>query len=119
VKLLLDVHHSPRVAERLRASGHDVIAAADVSELAVLSDDELLRNATADDRAVVTENTRDFDHIVRSWATTGEHHAGVIFTSPRKFHRGSAGYPETLVVALRTFLATPPAAGLDWVHWLQ
>ena len=56
VKLLLDVHHSPRVAERVRAGGRDVIAAADVPELAVMSDEELLRSATADGRAVVTEN---------------------------------------------------------------
>jgi uncharacterized protein DUF5615 len=119
VKLLLDVHHSPRAAERLVSNGHDVIAAADVSELAILSDEELLRSAAADDRAVVTENARDFDRIVRSWVATGEHHSGVIFTSPRRFHRGSIAYPESLILALTTFLATPPVDGSDWVHWLQ
>jgi hypothetical protein len=119
VKLVLDVHHSPQAAERLRSHGHDVMAAADVPELATLSDEELLRNATANDRAVVTENVKDFDRIVRSWVATGEHHAGVIFTSPRKFHRGNIAYPETLVVALTNLLATPPEAGMDWVHWLQ
>jgi uncharacterized protein DUF5615 len=119
VKLLLDVHHSPRVATRLRESGHDVIAAAGAPELAILSDEELLRSATADGRTVATENAKDFDRIVRSWMATGEHHAGVVFTSPRRFHRGSAGYPESLIIALSSCLAAPPVAGLDWVHWLR
>ena len=69
--------------------------------------------------AVVTENAKDFDRIVRSWVPTGEHHAGVIFPSPRRFHRGSNGYPENLIVALTRFLATPPVAEHDWVHWLE
>ena len=119
VKLLLDVHHSRIGAERLRAAGHDVNAAAGDPELAALPDEELLRKAAADSRAVVTENAKDFDRIVRSWVATGEHHAGVIFTSPRRFHRGSSGYPENLIVALTRFLATPPATELDWVHWLE
>ena len=119
VKLLLDVHHSRIAAERLRADDYDVQAAADVPELAALPDEELLRQASADDRAVVTENAKDFDRIVRSWVATGEHHAGVIFTSPRRFHRGSTSYPENLIVALTRFLATPPVAELDWVHRLE
>ena len=119
VKLILDVHHSRVAAERLRADGYDAQAAADFPELAPLPDEELLRQASADGRAVVTENAKDFDRIVRAWVATGEHHAGVIFTSPRRFHRGSAGYPENLIVALTRFLATPPVAELDWVHWLE
>jgi hypothetical protein len=66
---------------------------------------------------VVIENAKDFDRIVRAWTATGEHHAGVIFTSPRRIHRGSAGYPENLIVALTRFLATPRVAELDWVRW--
>jgi hypothetical protein len=119
VKLLLDVHHSRVAAERLRTSGYDVQAAFDDPELAVLADEELLRRASAEERAVVTENAKDFDRIVRSWVATGERHAGVIFTSPRRFHRGSNGYPESLIVALTRFLATPPEAEHDWVHWLE
>lgn len=119
VKLLLDVHHSRMAAERLREGGHDVQAAGDHPELAALPDEELLRRASSDGRAVVTENAKDFDRIVRSWVATGEHHAGVIFTSPRRFHRGSTGYPESVIVALTRFLATPPVTELDWVHWLE
>jgi len=70
-------------------AGSDIIAAEDPT-LASIPDEELLRAATRANRAVVTENARDFDRIVRSWAATGEHHAGVVCTSPRRFHRGSA-----------------------------
>jgi len=48
LKLLLDVHHSRLVAERLRLSGHDVVAAAEDAVLSMLTDEELLRAATRD-----------------------------------------------------------------------
>ncbi len=119
MKLLLDVHHSRLAAERLRVTGHDVVAAADLSELATLADDELLRNATAEERALVTENVKDFDRILRAWVASGEQHAGLIFTSPRRFHRGSSSYPEDLVVALTHLLESPPDDQKNWVRWLQ
>lgn len=118
MRLVLDVHHSRRAAEALRAAGHDVLAAADDPTLAALPDDELLTWAAGDGRAVVTENARDFDRIARAWAAAGQHHAGVVFTSPRRFHRGRSGYPADLVRALVALLAQPPADGCDWVHWL-
>jgi hypothetical protein len=72
-----------------------------------------------DRRALVTENARDFDRIVRAWAGRGDHHAGVVFTSPRRYHRGSAAYPGNLITALRNLLlAEPPAEQTDWVRWL-
>lgn len=118
MRLLLDVHHSPRAARRLREQGHDVIAAAGDPVLAGLDDEELLRAATRDGRAVVTENARDFDRIVREWSARGEHHFGVVFTSPRRYHRGSKAYPANLVRDLADLSGRPPAPEADWVHWL-
>lgn len=118
MRLLLDVHHSRVAAERLRQDGCDVLAAADDSRMRVMADDDLLRAATADQRALVTENIKDFDRIIRAWASTGEHHAGVLFTSPRRFHRGNLAYPENLVVALRQFLSDFSPEDADWVYWL-
>lgn len=118
MRLLLDTHHSRLAAERLRADNHDVVAAADDPGLASLPDEELLRAASRAGRAVVTENARDFDRIVRSWAAASEHHVGVVFTSPRRYHRGSRAYPANLVDSLRALLADPPQADRDWVHWL-
>jgi hypothetical protein len=118
VKLLLDTHHSRVAAERLRAGGHDVVAASDDPALAGLPDEELLRFASRCAQAVVTENARDFDRIVRAWAVTGEHHAGVVLTSPHRYHRGSSSYPANLVTALAVVLGDPPNVGGDWVYWL-
>ncbi|MHB8466079.1 MAG: DUF5615 family PIN-like protein [Acidimicrobiales bacterium] len=119
MRLLLDVHHSRRAAERLRAEGHDVTAAADDPDLAEEDDDELLRAATRAGRAVVTEDVKDFTRIVRAFADTNEHHVGVVLTSARRFHRGGAAYPENLIVALRALLSDPPSSEGDWVHWLS
>ena len=118
MKLLLDVHHSPAVAERLQLDDHDVLAAADDPALATMPDEDLLRAAAQQGRALVTENARDFDPIVRAWAAAGEHHAGVVFTSPRRYHRGSRSYPRNLVEALRRLLDDPDLPTRDWIHWL-
>jgi hypothetical protein len=116
MKLLLDVHHSPRAAERLREQGREAIAAA-ADPLARLADEDLLRFASGDGRTLVTE-VKDFARIVHAWSASGEHHAGILFTSPRRFHRGSLAYPENLVVAIERFLGEPAPAGEGWVHWL-
>jgi hypothetical protein len=119
VRLLLDVHHSPHAAEQLRDHGHDVIAANTDPALAGLDDEDLLRAASRDGRCLVTENVRDFDRIVRAWVASDEHHEGVVFTSPRRFHRGAKSYPANLVRALPTLLEDPPESARDWVHWLE
>ena len=120
VKLLLDVHHSRVAAERLRGGVATTYRRPQNFPRWPLSRTKSsCARPSAAGRAVVTENAKDFDRIVRSWVATGEHHAGVIFTSPRRFHRGSTSYPENLLVALTRFLATPPVAELDWVHWLR
>jgi hypothetical protein len=118
LKILLDTHHSRIAAEQLRAGAQDVVAASEDPVLATLPDDELLRSASRAGRALVTENARDFDRIVRAWAVTGDHHAGVIFTSPRRYHRGASAYPANLVAAVATLLANPPGVESDWVYWL-
>lgn len=120
MRLLLDAHHSRHAAERLRRLGHDVIAASDDVALAALPDEDLLRDATSDRRTLVTENVKDFEVIARHWAVQDEHHAGLIFTSPRRFHRGNLAYPQNLVRGLVTLLDDPPpdAEEGDWVVWL-
>ena len=118
MRILLDVHHSRLAALRLRDGGHDVTAAADDPSLASLDDEALLLAASREELLLVTENARDFDRIVRDWSARGEHHAGVVFTSPRRFHRGSRAYPDNLVAALESLLAAPSDSTSDRVHWL-
>lgn len=63
----------------------------------------------------MTENARDFDRIVRDWGAFGERHHGVIFTSPRRYHRGRRPIRQTSR-ALAFLLNDPPASTRDWVR---
>lgn len=119
MKLLLDVHHSPRAAMRLRFRGCDVLAGADDPALAALDDEELLRTAARNERVIVAEHTRDFHRIVRTWGALSEHHAGIVFTSPRRYHRASKAYPDNLIHGLTALVDKPPRSTVDWVHWLE
>jgi hypothetical protein len=119
LKFLLDTHHSRLGAVRLRDAGHDVIAAADDPALASLPDEELLRVAHRLGRALVTENAKDFDRSVRAWSSIGEHHAGVVFTSPRRYHPASQAYPANLVAGLTLLLEEAPAEQADIVVRLR
>ncbi len=71
-----------------------MLAAAGDIRLATTADEDLLRFAVAEKRVLVTEDVGDLSRIVQMWAATGEHHAGIVFTSPRRFHRGGTTYPE-------------------------
>ena len=118
MKLLLDVHHSPVVAEALREADHDVVAAADDPLLRSLPDDELLVQATTEGRAVVTENVRDVDALARRWDRDGDH-AGIVLTPPTRLPRAMASYPGTLIAALAAFLDDPPVDGTGWTWYLD
>jgi len=121
VKLLLDVHHSPRAAEQLRTRGLDARAAASDRGLARLSDRQLLQVATTEGRAVVTEDVRDFNDLAREWVRARRDHAGIILTPRRRFYRGSRAYPQNLVEALVAFAGRHDLSEDDrnWVRWLS
>lgn len=80
MRLLLDEHFSHRIAEALRADGHDVQATGDVG-LSGTSDEELLVIALEQGRVLVTNNVADFVPIEREWAAGGDVHQGIIYTS--------------------------------------
>jgi hypothetical protein len=118
LKLVLDVHHSRLAAQRLRALDVDVIAASDDSVWATAPDDRLLELAAAAGRAVVTENVKDFAPLAAMWAAQEREHAGIVFTSPKRFPRSSSSYPESLIQAIVTMAATAQTNG-TWAIWLQ
>jgi hypothetical protein len=81
VKLLLDEMLSPDIAEQLRERGHDVEAVA-ASEHAELDDPEVLDVARSQQRAVVTNNVRDFRSLhVAAVPPGGAGHYGMVFMS--------------------------------------
>ena len=120
MRLCLDEHYSPRIAERLRELGHDVHAVKERPELAAVSDRDLLAAMREERRAVLTENVADFMRLVRELEAAGDSHYGVIFSSPRSLPRSR----ETIglfVERLHEFLTARSAedALRDRIHWLQ
>ncbi len=79
MRLLLDANLSPRgVAARLRASGHDVPALAEDAAHEGLADPRVLELAAAEQRILITRNSRDFAPLARQWAEAQRPHAGLI-----------------------------------------
>jgi predicted nuclease of predicted toxin-antitoxin system len=91
VRLLLDAHYSPKVAEQLTARGHDAVAAAADTTLRRLPDRELFAYAVAERRALVTNDVADFIPLAQQAAAAGEHHCGLVLTSDRSLPRSKRG----------------------------
>jgi hypothetical protein len=122
LKQLLDEMYTAVVAEQLRARDRDVIAVAERAELRGTPDEDLLDWALSEDRALVTDNQRDFIPIHRSRIASGSDHRGLILTTNRRFPRGQPATTGRLVVALEEFLRTPAphlAHYPRFIHWLQ
>jgi predicted nuclease of predicted toxin-antitoxin system len=122
LKLLLDEMYAAAVAEQLRQRDHDVIAVAEHTDLRGTPDEDLLAWARTENRALVTDNQRDFIPIHHRCIADGQHHKGLILTTNRRFPRGHPGTLGKLVVALERFLhTTAPAIARNpsFIHWLQ
>jgi hypothetical protein len=122
VKLLLDEMHAPAVAVELRSRGHDAVAVKERPELIGLPDRELLVAATAEGRALVTENVKDLAALHRSMTASGEHHAGIVFTHPRRFPRHARNHVAALAGALAQFVDAETGtlrAVESFVWWLD
>ncbi|MCB0989221.1 MAG: DUF5615 family PIN-like protein [Microthrixaceae bacterium] len=118
MNLLLDEMHAAAVASALRARSFDIVAVTEIAELRGTADADLLVWAAAHQRAIVTENIRDFVPLAQRWAAAGQDHAGLVFTNPRRFHRATLAYPGTLIDALATWLPTAPDSAPSMVWWL-
>lgn len=110
--------HAPAIALALRERGIDAAAVTELAELRGRSDEELLAWAAGEGRAIVTENVRDFAVLVARWGQRRQDHAGVIFTNPARFHRGSRAYPADVTTALASLAETGWPAGPSEVWWL-
>jgi hypothetical protein len=119
LRLLLDELYSRRIAEQLRARGHDVVAVTERPELEGLSDAALFALMPTERRAILTENWRHFLGLLGEAAATSSTHYGVVFTSRRKLPRG-AGTIGLYVRVLDDFLGRHPAedALVGTYRWL-
>lgn len=106
----------------MRDRGHDAAAVKERADLIGLPDEELLRAATADHRAVVTENVKDFAALHRRISAAGQRHAGLVFTHPRRFPRSARNHVRVLADALAVLLAEHGAMLGDvesFIWWLE
>jgi predicted nuclease of predicted toxin-antitoxin system len=120
VRLLLDEHYSPILAEQLRAAGHDVVSVQEREDVRSLEDRQLLMKAASEGRAVMTEDAKDFIPLVREAAAAGERHFGLILTSSRSLSRRKHAVGD-VIRRLDEFLTEHPAedALADRVAWLS
>jgi len=119
MRLLLDAHFDPAVAEVLRERGHDVDSVLDLGpDRYQASDAELLAFASAERRALVTRNVRDFVLLHGFWAGEERSHAGIILVHARTIPEGDRGAE---ILALGDFLQTHPQSEdlTDALLWLR
>jgi hypothetical protein len=102
------------IAAELCARGHDAISAHD-SPGSGTPDEEVLSHAIAAGRAVVTENVRDFRPLGEALLRAGKSHAGLVFTTAKRWPRTDAGQ---LITALDSLAAATPDQPLDAELWL-
>lgn len=78
MRALLDEQLSPQIAELLRQAGHDVLAVAERADLAGSSDRTVFEVAAGEQRAVITNNIKDFRPLAAEWLAQGRVHGGLI-----------------------------------------
>ncbi len=103
MRLLLDEHYSPEIARQLRTRGHDVVAVAERADLVGLGDDELLRRMAQEQRAILTNNVKDFVPLSSRAALERDDHFGLLLTSDKSMPRRNDAIGR-VVDALDAFL---------------
>lgn len=121
MRLLLDEHFAPEIAERLRQDlGHDVVSVSGTPSLQGKADTFLLDYAAGDRRAIVTQDIRDFAALHSRCLRNERTHYGIVFAPSRRFSRDKKHIGE-IVRALDVFIRSRPSdeTMIDATHWLQ
>ena len=92
--LLLDEMFTDDIAQQLRTKGYDVISVVADPALVGLPDDQILAYATAEGRALVTANIKDFIPLDTRYRAADQSHAGLILVSTKTFRRPAAFPPR-------------------------
>jgi hypothetical protein len=106
VRVLLDEQLSPQIARVLRERGLEVEAVAERSDLMEASDSDVLDAASREQRAVVTNNIKDFRPLAAERLADGRGHAGLILLpASRSRSRAATG---ALADAIEAVLRAQP-----------
>ena len=102
--LLLDEMFTDDIAQQLRTKGDDVHLGRHRSGPGGLPDDQILAYATAEGRALVTANIKDFIPLDARYRAADQSHAGLILVSTKTFPQ-NRGFPSAVAAALATLLS--------------
>lgn len=102
------------IARELRARGHDVVSVHE-SPGSGTSDERVLDHARSEGRSVLTENVRDYRPLADALLAAGDGHAGVVFTTDKRWPRHD---PGALITALDKLLTSTPEQPVDAELWL-
>jgi predicted nuclease of predicted toxin-antitoxin system len=117
VKALLDEQLSPRIAQLVRDRGHDVQAVGERLDLAGRSDRVILEVAATEERAVITNNVKDFRPLAAERLAHGESHAGLILLPSRRTRTRAA--VEMLASAIDQILREHPDGLVATEWWIR
>ncbi len=116
MKALLDEQFSPQIARILRERGFDVEAVCERSDLAEASDGDVLDSATREQRAVVTNDVKDFRPLAAERLASGQCHAGLILVpANRDRSRAATG---ALADAIEALVRLHPNGIADSEYWI-
>lgn len=116
MRALLDEQLSPQIALLLRRRGHDVVAVAERKDLSGSSDRAILEAASAEGRAVITNNIKDFRPLAAERLARHQGHGGLILL-PSKRTRTRA-LVERLADAIETVLRANPDGLQSSERWI-
>jgi hypothetical protein len=102
--LLLDEMFTDDIAQQLRTKGYDIISVVADPALVGLPDDQILAYATAEGRALVTANIKDFSPLDTRYRAADQSHAGLILVSTKTFPQ-NRGFPSSVATALAVLLS--------------
>ena len=121
MKLLIDEHYPPSIAEQLRERGHDAVSAQEEADLRGMTDPDLFAEAQRRNSTVLTENVADYMMLDAEYRGRHLAHWGLVLTSNRTFPGGKSTTVGALVKSLDELLLREAASEerSSKVIWLQ
>ncbi len=117
MKALLDEQLSSEIAVELRRRKLNVEAVAERPELAGSSDQTVMDAATAEGRAVVTNNIKDFRPIAARRIASGQGHCGLILLPAKRSRTRAAAGP--LADGIESVMRASPPGIPDTERWVS